>query len=154
MEMSVLRDIRAAHSQRIEFEAVAGPRVSQKGTVMDNDIALIVATAHDYFEGWFDGDVARMERALHRDLVKRSFLRDQASTLSFVTAAQMITWTGDGEGVQVATGLADRTIEVEVLDVKHDIASVLVRSEPYYEYIHLVRTRDGWKVANALWCTP
>ena len=57
----------------------------------------------------------------------------------------MITWTGEGEGKQVASGLADRTIEVEVLDIKQDIASVLVRSEPYYEYLHLVRTRDGWK---------
>jgi hypothetical protein len=121
---------------------------------MDNDTALIVATVHDYFEGWFDGDVSRMERALHRDLVKRSPGRDQASTLPFITAAQMITWTGEGEGVEVASGLADRTIEVDVLDVQHDIASVLVRSEPYYEYVHLVRTRDGWKVANALWCTP
>jgi len=78
----------------------------------------------------------------------------RASRLSFVTAKEMITWTGEGEGVQVASGLADRTIEVEVLDVKHDIASVLVRSEPYHEYLHLVRTGDGWKVANALWCTP
>ena len=121
---------------------------------MDNDTALIVATAHDYFDGWFDGDVSRMERALHRDLVKRSPGQDQASTLPFVTAEQMITWTGEGEGVQVASGLADRTIEVDVLDIKRDIASVLVRSEPYHEYLHLVRTRDGWKIANALWCTP
>jgi hypothetical protein len=121
---------------------------------MDNDTALIVATVHDYFDGWFDGDVSRMKRALHRDLVKRSSLKDQASTLSFVTAQQMITWTGEGAGEEVASGLADRSIEVEVLDVKHDIASVLVRSEPYYEYLHLVRTRAGWKIANALWCTP
>jgi hypothetical protein len=99
---------------------------------LDDDTALIIATAHDYFDGWFDGDVSRMERALHRDLVKRSSLTDQASTLSFVTAQQMTTWTGEGEGEEVASGLADRTIEVEVLDVKHDIASVLVRSEPYY----------------------
>jgi len=121
---------------------------------MDNDTALIVATAHDYFEGWFDGDVSRMERALHPDLVKRSAGQNQASRLSFNTAEQMITWTGEGEGVQVASGLADRTIEVVVLDVKHDIASALVRSEPYHEYIHLVRTGDGWKIANALWCAP
>ena len=121
---------------------------------MDDDTALIIATSHDYFDGWFDGDVSRMERALHRDLVKRSSLTDQASTLSFVTAQQMITWTGEGEGEEVASGLTDRTIEVEVLDLKHDIASVLVRSEPYYEYLHLVRTRDGWKIANTLWCTP
>ena len=36
----------------------------------------------------------------------------------------------------------------------HDIASALVRSEPYHEYLHLVRTGDGWKIANALWCKP
>jgi hypothetical protein len=119
---------------------------------MDNDTALIVDTVHDYFDGWFEGDASRMERALHRDLVKRSPGQDQASTLAFITAKQMITWTGEGEGVQVASGLADRTIKVDVLDVKDDIASVLVRSEPYHEYLHLVRTRDGWKIANALYC--
>ncbi len=121
---------------------------------MDKDTALIVATVHDYFDGWFDGDVPRMERALHRDLVKRSPPHGQASRLPSITAEQMIAWTGEGEGVQVASGLADRTIEVEVLDLKHDIASVLVRSEPYHEYLHLVRTASGWKVANALWCAP
>lgn len=121
---------------------------------MDDDTALIVATVHDYFEGWFDGDVARMERALHRDLVKRSPPRDRAPTLSSITAEQMITWTADGEGVEVARGLADRTVEVEVLDVVHDIASVVVRSEPYHEYLHLVRTDDGWRIVNALWCAP
>ncbi len=125
-----------------------------RGTVMDSDTTLIVATVHDYFDGWFDGDVSRMERALHGDLVKRSSPEGQVSTLSYVTAKQMISWTGEGEGVQVASGLADRTIEVEVFDVRHDIASVLVSSEPYYEYLHLIRTRDGWKIANALWCTP
>jgi hypothetical protein len=95
-----------------------------------------------------------LARALHRDLVKRSPGQDQASKLPLVTAEQMITWTGEGAGVQVASGLADRTIEVNLLEVKHDIASVLARSEPYHEYLHLVRTGDGWKVANALWCTP
>jgi hypothetical protein len=32
---------------------------------MDNDMALIVATAHDYFDGWFGGDVrAWSERSI------------------------------------------------------------------------------------------
>jgi hypothetical protein len=117
---------------------------------MAGDEDLITATVHDYFDGWFDGDAARMERALHPDLVKRSPGPDQASSLGVVTAAQMIGWTGDGEGVKIAAGLSDRSIQVDVLDVNHDIASVLVRSEPYHEYLHLVRTRDGWRIANAL----
>ena len=31
--------------------------------VTDED--LIAATVLDYFEGWFEGDAARMDRALH-----------------------------------------------------------------------------------------
>jgi hypothetical protein len=34
------------------------------------DRGAIVATMMDYFEGWFDGDAERMERALHADLDK------------------------------------------------------------------------------------
>jgi ketosteroid isomerase-like protein len=115
------------------------------------DEELITAAVHDYFDGWFDGDAARMERALHPDLVKRSPGPDQASSLGVITAAQMIEWTGAGEGKQIAARLTDRSIEVDILDVRDDIASVRVRSEPYHEYLHLVRTRDGWKIANALW---
>jgi hypothetical protein len=118
---------------------------------MAGDKDLIVAAVHDYFDGWFDGDASRMERALHADLVKRSPGPDQASSLAFITAQQMIDWTGAGEGKRIAQRLGDRGIQVDVLDVNDDIASVLVRSEPYHEYLHLVRTRDGWKIANALW---
>jgi hypothetical protein len=115
------------------------------------DEDLVVAAVHDYFDGWFDGDASRMERALHPDLVKRSPGPDQASSLGFITAAQMVEWTGHGEGTRIAERLSDRSIEVSVLDLNDDIATVLVRSEPYHEYLHLVRTREGWKIANALW---
>ena len=46
---------------------------------------------------------------------------------------------------------ADRTLDVEVEDLYGDIASVTVRSAVYREYLHLVRTSAGWKIANALW---
>jgi hypothetical protein len=35
------------------------------------DEDAIRAVVLDYVEGWFDGDAARMERALHPELVKR-----------------------------------------------------------------------------------
>jgi ketosteroid isomerase-like protein len=114
---------------------------------MSTDEELIRRTVLDYFEGWFDGDSARMERAVHPDLVKRS-PGDDARTLGITTAEQMVQMTELGEGKPKAT---DRRIEVVVQDVYQDIASVLVRSAPYHEYLHLVRTRDGWRIANALW---
>jgi hypothetical protein len=104
---------------------------------------LIRAAARDYFEGWFDGDPVRMERALHRDLVKRRAGEELGTT----TAERMIELTRRGEGTADAL---DRRLEIVVEDVYEGIASVTVRSAPYYEYLHLVRTGDGWKIANAL----
>ena len=109
---------------------------------------LIAQTVLDYFEGWFDGDVGRMERAVHKDLVKRRPGEDNGASLGITTAERMVELTTRGEGKADA---ADRRIEVEIEDVHEDIASVTVRSAPYREYLHLVRTREGWKIANALW---
>jgi len=39
-----------------------------------NDEAAIRKTALDYIEGWYAGDAARMESALHAELAKRMFL--------------------------------------------------------------------------------
>jgi hypothetical protein len=104
----------------------------------------VVATVLDYFEGWFDGDVERMDRALHPALVKRSFELKRATT-----KGQMLTWTGEGEGKAEDPG--ERRIEVEVADLHLNIASAVVRSAVYREYVHLVRTDEGWKIVNAFW---
>jgi hypothetical protein len=37
------------------------------------------------------------------------------------------------------------------MDVCGGIASVIVRPAPHREYLHLIRTGEGWKIANALW---
>ena len=45
-----------------------------------------------------------------------------------------------------AADAVDRPLEVEVLevlDVHGDVASALVRSAVYHEYLHLVRTPEG-----------
>jgi hypothetical protein len=112
---------------------------------MASDQELIRRTVHDYFEGWYDADTARMDRALHPDLVKRS----PASGLgAILTKNQMLTFTAEGEGTKVA---ADRRLEIDIADVCDDIASVVVRSAPYREYLHLAGTADGWQIVNGLW---
>jgi hypothetical protein len=115
-----------------------------KSPKMSSDAAAVVATALDYFEGWFDGDEARMERALHPNFVKRR----AAEELGITTKDRMLELTRRGEGKEDA---ADRMLDVDVEDVYGDIASATVRSAVYHEYLHLVRTRNGWKIANALW---
>jgi ketosteroid isomerase-like protein len=108
------------------------------------DRELLTQVALDYFEGWFDGDVERMDRALHPDLVKRR----AGEELGVTTKERMLELTREGAGREDA---ADRSLEVVVEDVAGEIASVTVRSAVYYEYLQLVRTSAGWKIANALW---
>jgi putative lumazine-binding protein len=108
----------------------------------------IVSVVLDYFEGWFDGDAARMELALHPGLAKRSLEQD-GPALNEATAASMIAATARGLGRERDPG--DRRIDVEVEDVYGTIASATVRSAVYREYVHLVRTPEGWKIVNALW---
>ena len=62
----------------------------------------------------------------------------------------MVAWTAGGEGKEVTLG-RDRRIDVSVVDVYGNIASVVVDSDVYREYLHLVETDDGWKIVNALW---
>lgn len=104
----------------------------------------IVQTVLDYFEGWFEGDAARMERALHPDLAKRR----SGEELGTTTKQHMVELTEGGEGNQDA---ADGRIDIEVHDVYKDMASATVHTATYHEYVHLVRTAEGWRIANALW---
>jgi hypothetical protein len=114
-------------------------------TTPQTDQAAIVATVLDYFEGWFDGDAERIERALHPELAKRS-----SEVRTTTTKARMVELTASGEGRNEDPG-GDRGIEVDVLDIYGSIATAVVRSPVYREYLHLVRTGEGWKIVNALW---
>jgi ketosteroid isomerase-like protein len=117
-------------------------------TVTAADQKQIMQTVLDYFEGWYDGDVARMDRVLHPDLVKRGAGQDGPDRLRVTTKERMLELTALGEGKPDG---ADRSLDIEVEDATEDTASVTVRSAVYHEYVHLVRTPAGWKIANALW---
>ena len=106
----------------------------------------IEQTVRDYFEGWYDADVERMQRALHPELAKRT--QEADGSLRTTTRDRMIELTGAGEGCDDG---ADRTLEISVIDVHGAIAVAVVRSPVYREYLQLVRTEAGWRIVNALW---
>ena len=86
-----------------------------------------------------------MDRALHPDLVKRR----AGDELGITTKERMLELTQRGEGKEDAR---DGRIDVTVVEVYDGVACVIVDSAVYHEYLQLVRTTDGWKIANALWC--
>jgi hypothetical protein len=126
----------------------AGEAATTLASVRTTDEEAISAAVHDYYEGWYDADVARMQRALHPELAKR-FLEDaDGAELRTTTAQRMFELTAQGAGREDG---ADRTIDVDVVDVYRNIASVIVRAAMYHEYIQLARTPEGWKIVNVLW---
>src|SRR6201746_1772548 len=112
----------------------------------DAETGAVEQVARDYFEAWYDGDVARMEQALHQDLVKRSAAVSEPGRLGVTTKDRMLELTGAGEGE--ADGV-DRHLDIDVLDVYGDTASAVVSSASYHEHLHLIRGADGrWRIAK------
>ncbi len=111
-----------------------------------DDTAQVAAIATDYVQGWYTGDVARMDRALHPDLAKR--IMDDEGQLRVVTKGRMIELTGEGGGED-----PDAEFEVTVDHISDTIASARVLSPEYLDYLHLQKTSDGWKIVNVLFRT-
>jgi hypothetical protein len=114
--------------------------------VKEND--AVVRAALDYFEGWYDGDVERLDRVLHDQLVKRWPAQLEGGGARTTTKQRMLELAREGAGREDKT---DDPIEVTVADVHHDIAAAVVRSAQYREYLHLVHTAEGWQIVGAWW---
>lgn len=110
----------------------------------------IVATALDYYEGWFDGVPERMERALHPELSKRS-LAEGGASVETISAREMVEATVRGIGLMREPGIEQRGIDIHVDHVYEDIATVTATSAVYVDYLQLVRTPEGWRIVSALW---
>jgi hypothetical protein len=120
-------------------------------TIRPEDAAAIRDCLLDYFEGWFDGDAARMDRALHPGLAKHAIGqdRDRSQTLDVTTKAEMVDATARGMGR--TRDVPDRAIRIDITGVSGDIASATVHSAVYVEYALLARTSDGWRITSTLW---
>ena len=115
------------------------------------DSAGIRAAALDYIDGWWTGDAARMERALHPDLAKRILVtnREGGPRLNNMTAAQLVNGARTGGGKQ--TPASERKSEVKILDIFGNAASARIDAGGWIDYLHLSRTGDRWQIVNVLW---
>jgi hypothetical protein len=120
-------------------------------TVRPEDAAAIRSCLLDYFDGWFDGDADRMDRALHPGLAKHAIGQDpgRSETLDLTTKADMVEATGQGRGRQ--RDVPDRAIRIDIAGVSGDIASAIVHTAVYVEFVLLARTNDGWQITGTLW---
>ncbi len=121
-------------------------------TLSDVEAAAIKAPALDYIEGWYTGDAARMERALHPDLAKRIPRTDPQTGRTHVDhlgAMQLVQYTRAGYGLK--TPADKRVAEVTILDAYDNIAVVKVVSAAYVDYLQVAKVDDRWLIVNVLW---
>jgi hypothetical protein len=117
------------------------------------DSAAITRTALDYIDGWYTGDAARMERALHPELAKRIVFRPKTAgappRLDQQSAMTLVQHTRAGGGK--STPSEQRQKDVTILDVFHNAASVKIVASQWVDYLHMVRADQGWQIINVLW---
>lgn len=145
--------------QRIAIALLTGLLAAGAGTAgaqtapadSASDSAAIRQAALDYIEGYYEGDAARMERALHPELAKRIVRADSTGTqwISSMGASQLIAGTRGGYGREVPA--AQRRTEVTVLDVFGNSASAKIDAGLWIDYLHLARIDGRWVIVNVLW---
>ena len=115
------------------------------------DSAAIRATALDYIEGWYAGDAARMERALHPELAKRIVETDARgrSRLGQQSAMTLVTNTRRGGGTDIPAD--KRKSDVRILDVYGNAATVRLDMSGWIDYLHIAKFNGRWVIVNVLW---
>jgi uncharacterized protein (DUF2267 family) len=117
------------------------------------DSAAITRAALDYIEGWYAGDAARMERALHPELAKRMVYRPAKAgarpQLDQQSAMTLVQGTRAGGGKDTPKDKQQK--DVAILDIYRNAASAKIVASGWIDYLHLVRSEGGWQIINVLW---
>ena len=116
------------------------------------DSAAIRATALDYVEGWYTGDAARMERALHPELAKRivnTNPQNGRNSLGQQGAMTLVQSTRNGGGKDTPSEQMQK--DVAILDIFLNTASVRATMSGWIDYMHMAKWNGRWVIVNVLW---
>jgi len=115
------------------------------------DSSAIRAAALDYIEGWYTGDPARMERALHPELAKRIVRTDPSGRSSLGQQSALTLINGVRAGGGTRTPVERQRKDVTILDIYEGVASVKLMASDWVDYLHLARWNGRWVIVNVLW---
>lgn len=121
-------------------------------TSSPDDNAAITKTALNYIEGWYEGDAARMESALHPELSKRMIYTDPKSGRSqFNHMGAMALVQGTKRGGGSKTPKEQQLKEVTILDRYQGAAVVKINASEWIDYLSVAKFNGEWKIINVLW---
>jgi len=116
-----------------------------------SDSTAIIETALNYGEGFYSGDAARMENALHPDFNKVTPVKMSPSGNTFLYYS---TFSGLVEMSRAGAGLLEeskRKISVTIFKIYDDIAFAKLMSSQFNDYLEMVKIDGQWKIINVLW---
>ena len=122
------------------------------GQDTSSDESAIRKTALDYIEGWYEGDAARMENALHPELAKRMISTDPKtghSQFNHMGAMQLVQNTRRGGGNK--TPKEQQTKDITILDRYNNAAVVKIVASGWIDYLEEAKFNGQWKIINVLW---
>jgi Putative lumazine-binding len=123
---------------------------AQSATSDEED--AIKVTALNYIEGWYEGDAARMESALHPELAKRMISTDPKtghSQFNHMGAMQLVQNTRHGGGNK--TPKDQQLKEITILDRFNNAAVVKIVASGWIDYLEVAKFNGQWKIINVLW---
>lgn len=111
-----------------------------------NDTSAVRTTVTNYIEGYFTGDVPRMERTLHPHYLKHVI--HGVVPMREMTAPEMMR-NVRREGAPDMPA-ASKTEQVTVLDVAGDMASVKLVTPGWTDYMTLSKVKGEWKILSVV----
>ena len=110
------------------------------------DAPAVSATVTNYIEAYYIGDAARMQRTLHPHYLKQKIHGD--IPVREQTGPQLVRDVRDGGGTRVPQ--AQRTEQVNVLDVAGNIASAKLVTPGWTDYMTLEKVNGEWKILSVV----
>lgn len=124
--------------------------VAQTASMRAADSLAIRRAVLDFAEGYYSGDVTRVEKSIHPDF-NRCTPRDLPQTGR--TAPTYSTYSGMLENTRAKVGALDDTarhISVQILDIDSNVATAKLVSAAFTDYDQLIKLDDQWKIINAV----
>ncbi len=125
--------------------------VGQNNPDLKADTTQIIETALNYGDGWYSGDAARMEKAIHPDLNKICPVTMPQTGKTFLMISS---WSGLVEPAPAKAGFIEeskRNISVKVLKMNDNVACAKLTSSQFNDYLEMVKFDGQWKIVNVLW---
>jgi hypothetical protein len=129
----------------------AAPIAAQSDPSVEAEREAVVAAALDYMEGALTADPDRFARGVHPQLTKvviRTSRQTGRQSLSYATFTSLVEWVR-GAAEQMAD--RDKTVDVTVFDIGHDVATVRAIGKVWYDFLQLAKIDGQWRLVNVLW---